>query len=129
MHERPHEALDGFFRDAPETVRYGVAENLYGFEAIAAFRIGRAGGSPQRSRLRTEITTFGQWLVLVPGCWLPSHAEARVKADVALLHARAGMGKPQPRADDVWSHQHLPPRTWAAFAVPEIGAGPAREGN
>jgi hypothetical protein len=54
------EALDGFFRDAPETVRYGVAENLYGFEAIAAFRIGRAGGSPRRSRLRTEITTFGR---------------------------------------------------------------------
>ncbi|MBO9709779.1 MAG: oxalurate catabolism protein HpxZ [Caulobacter sp.] len=53
-------ALDGFFRDAPQTVRYGVAENLYGFEAIAAFRIGRAGGSPQRSRLRTEITTFGR---------------------------------------------------------------------
>lgn len=53
-------ALDGFFRDAPQTVRYGVAENLYGFEAIAAFRIGRAGGSPRRSRLRTEITTFGR---------------------------------------------------------------------
>ena len=54
------EALDGFFRDAPETVRYGVAENLYGFEAIAAFRIGRSGGSPQRSQLRAEITTFGR---------------------------------------------------------------------
>jgi hypothetical protein len=54
------EALDGFFRDAPETVRYGVAENLYGFADIAAFRIGRAGGSPPRSRLRTEITTFGR---------------------------------------------------------------------
>lgn len=54
------EALDGFFRDAPQTVRYGVAENLYGFEAIAAFRIGRTGGSPPRSRLRTEITTFGR---------------------------------------------------------------------
>ena len=54
------DALDGFFRDAPETVRYGVAENLYGFAQIAAFRIGRAGGSPQRSRLRTEITTFGR---------------------------------------------------------------------
>ena len=54
------EALDGFFRDAPETVRYGVAENLYGFAEIAAFRIGRAGGSPRRSRLRTEITTFGR---------------------------------------------------------------------
>jgi len=30
------EALDGFLRHAPETVRYGVAENLYGYEAIAA---------------------------------------------------------------------------------------------
>ncbi|PVM93874.1 oxalurate catabolism protein HpxZ [Caulobacter endophyticus] len=54
------EALDGFFRDAPETVRYGVAENLYGFSEIAAFRIGRTGGSPLRERLRTEITTFGR---------------------------------------------------------------------
>lgn len=54
------EALDGFFRDAPQTVRYGVAENLYGFDAIAAFRLGRAGGSPPRARLRTEITTFGR---------------------------------------------------------------------
>ena len=54
------EALDSFFRDAAETVRYGVAENLYGFAEIAAFRIGRTGGSPQRERLRTEITTFGR---------------------------------------------------------------------
>jgi ketosteroid isomerase-like protein len=54
------EGLDGMFWNAPQTVRYGVAENLYGFEAIAAFRIGRAGGSPQRARLKTEITTFGR---------------------------------------------------------------------
>lgn len=53
-------ALDGAFWNAPHTVRLGVAENLYGFEAIAAFRLGRAGGSPPRTRLRTEITTFGQ---------------------------------------------------------------------
>ena len=24
-------ALDGFFRDAPQTIRYGVRENLYGY--------------------------------------------------------------------------------------------------
>lgn len=52
-------ALDGAFWDSPHTVRLGVAENLYGFDAIAAFRVGRAGGSPPRTRLRTEITTFG----------------------------------------------------------------------
>jgi ketosteroid isomerase-like protein len=53
------EALDGFFWNSPHTVRFGVAENLYGFEAIAAFRVGRQGGSPPRRRLRTDIVAFG----------------------------------------------------------------------
>ena len=52
-------ALDRAFWNSPHTVRLGVAENLWGFDEIAAFRIGRAGGSPPRTRLRTEITTFG----------------------------------------------------------------------
>ena len=52
-------ALDGAFWASPHTVRLGVAENLWGFDEIAAFRVGRAGGSPPRTRLRTEITTFG----------------------------------------------------------------------
>jgi len=52
-------ALDGAFWNAPHTVRLGVAENLWGFSEIAAFRVGRSGGSPPRTRLRTEITTFG----------------------------------------------------------------------
>lgn len=52
-------ALDGAFWTSPHTVRLGVAENLWGFDEIAAFRVGRAGGSPPRTRLRTEITTFG----------------------------------------------------------------------
>ena len=54
------EALDGAFWNSPHTVRLGVAENLWSFDEIAAFRIGRAGGSPPRTRLRTEITTFGR---------------------------------------------------------------------
>ena len=53
-------ALDGAFWNSPHTVRLGVAESLWGFDEIAAFRTGRAGGSPPRTRLRTEITTFGQ---------------------------------------------------------------------
>ncbi|AZS20532.1 MULTISPECIES: oxalurate catabolism protein HpxZ [unclassified Caulobacter] len=52
-------ALDGAFWASPHTVRLGVAENLWGFDEIAAFRVGRAGGSPPRTRLRTEVTTFG----------------------------------------------------------------------
>ena len=52
-------ALDAFFWVSPHTVRYGVSENLYGFDEIAAFRLGRVGGSPPRERLRTEIVAVG----------------------------------------------------------------------
>ena len=52
-------ALDAFFWVSPHTVRYGVAENLYGFDEIAAFRVGRVGGSPPRERVRTEIVAIG----------------------------------------------------------------------
>jgi hypothetical protein len=58
-------ALDGFFWNSPHTVRFGVAENLHGFEAIAAFRVARSGGSPARERLRVAITTFGSDFAVV----------------------------------------------------------------
>lgn len=58
--ENDLDSLDGFFWNSPSTVRYGVAENLYGFDAIAAFRSQRSGGSPRRTRVRTEITAFGR---------------------------------------------------------------------
>jgi hypothetical protein len=54
------EALDALFWRSPHTVRYGVGENLYGFDEIARFRQERPGGSPQRRLLRRAITTFGQ---------------------------------------------------------------------
>ncbi|MCW4591220.1 oxalurate catabolism protein HpxZ [Gluconacetobacter entanii] len=51
--------LDGLFYDGPETVRYGVGENLYGAAEIAAFRRTRTGGSPPRRVLRRVITALG----------------------------------------------------------------------
>ena len=53
--------LDTLFHQAPETVRYGVGEVLYGFEEIAAFRRSR-GGSPQRKLGRVAISTYGDAL-------------------------------------------------------------------
>ncbi|MGE3303076.1 MAG: oxalurate catabolism protein HpxZ [Hyphomonadaceae bacterium] len=53
------EKLDGFFWRSAFTVRYGQGENLYGYEAIAAFRRARPGGAPPRTLTRTEIVTFG----------------------------------------------------------------------
>jgi hypothetical protein len=52
--------LDALFWDSGLTVRFGPGENLYGMEAIRAFRAGRVGGSPQRSLSHTTITTFGR---------------------------------------------------------------------
>ena len=52
--------LDGFFRDAPETIRYGVRENLYGYEEIKAFRAARPGQGLARELERTSITTYGR---------------------------------------------------------------------
>ena len=53
------EALDEMFWRSEHTVRFGVGENLYGFEAIALFRRERPGGSPPRVLSNTVITTFG----------------------------------------------------------------------
>jgi hypothetical protein len=54
------DALDALFWHSSMTVRIGPGQNLYGIEAIRAFRRNRAGGSPQRTLLKVTITTFGQ---------------------------------------------------------------------
>ncbi|MEV0580964.1 oxalurate catabolism protein HpxZ [Streptomyces sp. NBC_01463] len=52
-------ALDGFFRDAPETVRIGAGEELFGAAEIAEFRRRRLATGLRRTRIRTEVTTYG----------------------------------------------------------------------
>jgi hypothetical protein len=51
--------LDRLFRQAPETLRYGVTENLYGYDEIAAFRAARPSAGLERSLHRTVITSYG----------------------------------------------------------------------
>lgn len=52
--------LDALFHQAPETIRYGANENLYGYEEIRAFRAGRSPVGLERKLLRTVITTYGR---------------------------------------------------------------------
>jgi hypothetical protein len=52
--------LDRLFKDAPETLRYGVAENLYGYSEIAAFRSARSPVGLERALERTVITSYGE---------------------------------------------------------------------
>jgi hypothetical protein len=54
------EVLDTLFWNSPHTLRYGAGENLYGFEAIQAFRAGRPVQGLARSVTRTAITTYGR---------------------------------------------------------------------
>jgi len=54
--------LDRLFRNAPETLRYGVAENLYGYDEIAAFRSARSPVGLARTLERTVITSYGDSL-------------------------------------------------------------------
>ncbi|WP_149535390.1 oxalurate catabolism protein HpxZ [Siccirubricoccus phaeus] len=54
------ETLQRLFRKDPRTLRYGPAENLYGWDAIAAFRAGRSPVGLARTLENTIITTYGR---------------------------------------------------------------------
>ena len=53
------DVLDELFWNSPQTLRYGATENLYGFDAIKAFRAGRPAQGLMRVVLKTVITTYG----------------------------------------------------------------------
>ena len=52
--------LDRLFWQSPHTIRYGVTENLYGYDAIAQFRSSRPVVDLKRDLLNTVITTYGR---------------------------------------------------------------------
>jgi Protein of unknown function (DUF3225) len=52
--------LDELFWASAHTVRYGVAENLVGIDAIRAFRQSRPSQGLARTLANTVITTFGR---------------------------------------------------------------------
>ena len=52
--------LDAIFRDDPRTIRYGGAENLYGYNEIMAFRAARSPFGLARTIAKTVITAYGR---------------------------------------------------------------------
>ncbi len=53
--------LDELFWKSPQTLRYGVGEQLYGYDQIAAFRAGRDPGFVVgRDLLKVWIVTYGR---------------------------------------------------------------------
>lgn len=54
------ERLNQLFWKSPLTIRYGAAENLYGYDAIAQFRAERSPVGLDRTLSNTVITTYGR---------------------------------------------------------------------
>jgi hypothetical protein len=54
------EVLDELFLNCTTTVRFGVTENLYGYEEIKAFRASRPSHNLERVILRSVVTTYGR---------------------------------------------------------------------
>jgi len=52
--------LDELFRADPRTLRYGIGENLYGYDAIMAFRAARSPVGLIRNTAQTVITSYGR---------------------------------------------------------------------
>jgi hypothetical protein len=53
------DVLDELFWSSAQTVRFGIAEDLYGIDAIRAFRNARAAQGLQRTLQRSVLSTFG----------------------------------------------------------------------
>jgi hypothetical protein len=53
------DTLGALFWRSGHTIRYGIGENLYGAEEIAAFRAARSPVGLARRLSRTVITTYG----------------------------------------------------------------------
>jgi hypothetical protein len=53
------DTLQSLFWNSPHTIRYGIAENLYGYDEIGAFRAARSPVGLMRITSRTVITTYG----------------------------------------------------------------------
>ena len=60
LNENDQAVLNELFWNSPHTLRYGIAEQLYGYEAIKGFRAGRPAIDLRRDLLKVVITTYGR---------------------------------------------------------------------
>src|SRR5271156_7257116 len=53
--------LDELFRADARTLRYGIGENLYGYDAFMAFRAARSPAGLMRRTANSVITAYGRY--------------------------------------------------------------------
>lgn len=70
--------LDELFRADRRTLRYGVGENLYGYDAIMAFRAARSPMGLMRRTEKTVITTYGRDTAVASTLFYRDSAPGRV---------------------------------------------------
>ena len=70
--------LDELFRKDSRTLRYGIAENLYGYGEIAAFRAARSPAGLMRKTSRTIITSYGRDTAVASTLFYRDSAPGRV---------------------------------------------------
>jgi Protein of unknown function (DUF3225) len=70
--------LDALFRADGRTLRYGIGENLYGYEAIMAFRAARSPAGLMRKTAKTVITTYGRDTAVASTLFYRESAPGRV---------------------------------------------------
>ena len=70
--------LDELFRNDPRTLRYGIGENLYGYDAIMAFRAARLPVGLMRRTDKTVITTYGRDAAVASTLFYRDNAPGRV---------------------------------------------------
>jgi ketosteroid isomerase-like protein len=59
------DTLMAMFWTGPEVMRFGVTENLYGPEELAAFRKGRSAANLVRTITRLDVVSFGHDLASI----------------------------------------------------------------
>jgi len=99
--------LDELFWNNDSTVRFGATENLYGYEAIAAFRAARPAVNLARTVTKLVISTFGTDF-----------------ATASMEFTRAGSGR-SGRQSQTWVRM---PQGWRVVAahVSLLGEGPPK---
>ncbi len=82
--------LEALFRDDPRTLRYGVAEILYGMDEIRAFRRGRSPLNLMRKLDRTIITTYGRDFATANTLYHPRQRARKARTPIANLGSLRG---------------------------------------
>jgi hypothetical protein len=70
--------LDELFRNDARTLRYGIGENLHGYDAITAFRAARSPAGLMRKTAQTVITSYGRDTAVASTLFYRDSAPGRV---------------------------------------------------